>query len=531
MKWKRKMLWIWVVTLSLLFQSACAGVLGLDEALTSYLDLNHEVRFSCGIEAKTLIPFGKETLEKLNAMLAHVSMDATLLTDEEGTASTLQISAADQNVLDLTERQSTSGSTLQTSLLPNRTLTSSGSAMDALSGNPAAQEKSFDALRAISELQSCYQALTDGIAPFAEEKKASYKIKGIGSSRWSRIARLTAEQSAQLSPLIAEVLCCGMDEAYAALLQGMTYQKGFVIALYQEAQGGADMAVYMKGNVTMADGSTRKLSYQWAFANEDGGREDTYKFELLTTQRPKDNRTIAAAYTQKQLPESFLLEGSSETVLKTADETVTTTCKHDLSGQEEAGVRSLTGTLSTSVNAATTNESVTTTTTLSPDLKLTSAEGSGVLSGTMNLHEKEGGNVIKEILLTFDDEPAQMLTAEAASGALFAVSDLPESTPMPLPESSLIQNAEVLDSQDNAFLVGENPIGMTSYPVPAQMLAVNLDKATQEQKTALLNELSQNLATRLILAVAKLPAQDIALLTDGLTDADAATLASMLQGL
>ncbi|MEG0638827.1 MAG: hypothetical protein RR824_02230, partial [Clostridia bacterium] len=94
MKWKRKMLWIWVVTLSLLFQSACAGVLGLDEALTSYLDLNHEVRFSCGIEAKTLIPFGKETLEKLNAMLAHVSMDASLLTDEEGTASTLQISAA-----------------------------------------------------------------------------------------------------------------------------------------------------------------------------------------------------------------------------------------------------------------------------------------------------------------------------------------------------------------------------------------------------------------------------------------------------
>ncbi|MEG1571702.1 MAG: hypothetical protein RR431_10920, partial [Clostridia bacterium] len=98
-------------------------------------------------------------------------------------------------------------------------------------------------------------------------------------------------------------------------------------------------------------------------------------------------------------------------------------------------------------------------------------------------------------------------------------------------ESSLIQNAEVLDAQDNAFLVGENPIGMTSYPVPAQMLAVNLDKATQEQRTALLNELSQNLAAKLILAVAKLPAQDIALLTDGLTDADAATLASMLQGL
>ncbi|MEG0126010.1 MAG: hypothetical protein RR816_07985 [Clostridia bacterium] len=153
------------------------------------------------------------------------------------------------------------------------------------------------------------------------------------------------------------------------------------------------------------------------------------------------------------------------------------------------------------------------------------------MSGTVELLEKKGGNVIKEILFTLDDEPAQMLTAEAASGDLFAVSDLPESTPMPLPESSLIQNAEVLDAQDNAFLVGENPIGMTSYPVPAQMLAVNLDKATQEQRTALLNELSQNLAAKLILAVAKLPAQDIALLTDGLTEADAATLASMLQGL
>ena len=40
-------------------------------------------------------------------------------------------------------------------------------------------EAEFDALLAIQEVEGCYQTLTDAILPYAEQKKANYKIKDI----------------------------------------------------------------------------------------------------------------------------------------------------------------------------------------------------------------------------------------------------------------------------------------------------------------------------------------------------------------
>ena len=56
-------------------------------------------------------------------------------------------------------------------------------------------KRNFDALLAIQEVEGCYKTLTDAILPYAEQKKANYKIKDIATSRWSRIARLTTERA------------------------------------------------------------------------------------------------------------------------------------------------------------------------------------------------------------------------------------------------------------------------------------------------------------------------------------------------
>lgn len=531
---KLKPLCALALALCLLLGGAQASVLGLDGVLSTYLDINGDVRFSLGMEIKTLMPFGEETVQMLNGILKHVKVNASIQGGEGETISALQLGVDGQSVLDMTETQGAGGTALQTSLLKNRTLTSVGSAMDRLSGNKAGVEAPFDIFGAISEVEGCYRELTNAIIPYAEEKKASYKIKSIGSSRWSRIARLTPEQSEALSPLIAAVLGCGMDEQYRGLLGQMTYQKGFVVGLYQTEQGGKDMAVYMKGNVEFPDGTARKLAYQWAFVNEGTERKDTYKFELTTAKAPSDNRVIAAAYSQKQFTDRFGIAGSCETTLKNPDGTVTTTLKHDLSGQDTDGVRDVTGSVTTTVKTTVDGDTETVVTTVKPEVRLTSAEGSGVLSGTVGLEEKIGKKVFKEIGFSFDEEPAQALAAAADSGELFAVAEGGDSEALPMPESSLIQNEDEIEDAPpgvGEYLVGKAPIGLKNYTVPDSMQTIDLDGASDAQLESLLGELSQNLAGRLLMALAKLPGEDTALLADGMTAADYAAFLELMNSL
>ena len=68
--------------------------------------------------------------------------------------------------------------------------------------------------------------------------------------------------------------------------------------------------------------------------------------------------------------------------------------------------------------------------------------------------------------------------------------------------------------------MGSAPVGVTTYQAPATMQTVDLDTATQEQRDALLGEISQNLAGRLLKALAKAPREDLILLYDNMSDED-----------
>ena len=60
------------------------------------------------------------------------------------------------------------------------------------------------------------------------------------------------------------------------------------------------------------------------------------------------------------------------------------------------------------------------------------------------------------------------------------------------------------------------------------MTTIALDKATENQQLALFSEISQNLAMRLLKAISALPQEDAALLSDGMTEQDAAAFFALL---
>jgi len=301
------------------------------------------------------------------------------------------------------------------------------------------------------------------------------------------------------------------------------------VGLYQTKEGGEDLAVYIKGDMTFADGAKRTLSYQWAFADkEDGERVDTFKFEMKKAKAPKDDRIISATYRRAASGESMKLKGESSARITDPDlgQTVTTTLTHDLKGSAEGENRTVEGSLSAAVRTAVGEKAQTVTTTVKPDLKLTSSEGSGVLSGTASVDVKKGKQEQLSAVIAFDEEPAEVFAHAAETGMLYIV------TEDMMPPSSLTQNMDEMEEEEpDDFLVGKPPIGYESHTAPEEETTVELDTLAEADEAALLEELSQNLAGKLLIALAKLPAEDSLLLQDNMSEEDYAAFLSLIEGL
>jgi len=528
------------------FKSACAlmlavllGVSGapaasLDQVLSPWLDDYTDMHFSLSAQLGDLLPYGESAIGMMNGVLKHLSMDASLTEDETA----LTLCANGQSVMELTETSGGDRTELTTSLLPNRILTGTASAMDTLTGLEGETPR-FDLFAAIGELEDCYEALTDAIVPYAEEKKANYKIKNIASSRWVRLARLNEDQNEEIAPLVAEVLSCGMDEDYRAQLEGLSFAKGFTVALYQTKEGGEDLALYMKGTITLADGKPRALAYQWAFTEKDGVRTDSLKYEVVKSKTKVDFTREVHALVKRSTEKKLLLDGECELILKENGQTVRTTHTYNLSGQEKAGTRTVSGSFTEEVRTTVKEDTETVTLTVTPQITLTDADGSAAMSGEVGIQQKKGKNVQMDVTLLFDEEPARRLEEAEETGELYEVQEPAVS----MPPSSLTQNVEILitggeepgeteeEEDPGDYLVGEPPIGLTSYEIPQEEITVDLDSISEEEMAALMGEMAQRLAGRLLIELSSLPEEDGALIRDYLTEEDYAAFLTLVDGL
>jgi len=524
-----KPIWRRALALAAALCLLCTGALAelgwVDDQLSGFLDINSDTTFSLGIQLNTLQPFGEEITSMLNETLEHIRVETRILDD--GTQ--MSFTAGGESVFTVEEALRDNRMAMVTSLLPNRVLVANGSPMDLISGNEMAAEPAFDLHTAIIDAENCYEALTEAITPYAEEKAANYKISGIGYARWVRLARLSKQDSEKLLPQIIRVLGCGMEQSFREKLQTLTCADQFTVALYFDEENGTPLALYMKGSVYLTPEDKWTLAYQWAFTREAEQSKDTYRYELVEVKSPKHKRVIEAQRTNTTGEDGKLqLSRECELTIKDDSRNGTIINKDQLTLVRDGSQQTLTGSVVTTEKDLSGGDTVTTVTTITPELTLTSAQGSGVLSGQVNLEEHQGKTVYRDLTFLLDEEPAQALDEAAASGSLFAVDVNPRDPSVA--GSSLAQNVDVVWSDDSlqGFLVGNPPIGMVSYPVPETMQTVDLDLVGQEQRDMLLEEMAQRGAGVLLIALGKLPGEPLRLLIDNMTDVDYAAFLSLL---
>ncbi len=537
-----------------------AGFSSLDTALSPLLEGRSTVNMAVSLKVKTLIPFDETRLDLINRVLAHAALTAQVEEAEQDQTTAFQLALGGETLLELSEQYRDGAYLLQTDLLPNRMLFSTqASPMDALLAasqeetaetdsalNTSDVEEAFDFLAAIDELEDCYRALLDRTVPLTEKNTPNYNIENIGKGRISYVAKLTTEQSGEMLAEIRAVLSCGMDAEYREELSQVTFAGGFVVALYQNADG-EDICLYIKGTAIYPDGDRRTLKWQWGFTPDR--KTQTFTYEAARENGTRDSRVIDAIIKRKQNDSSFTLSIKTISNLRRSTENETSTYTVDLKGNL-GDTSTCKGSMARATKGTSGGESTDETQTeIGVDLSLIQSAAGAELAGTAQYTDTKNGTVQTELELTFaqaSPAPSAGNTSDAANTANTADTAGTEAAAQTAPSVVIaiipadpaaaqqsaqtpIVTAEETQDEQPEFLVGTAPLGLYDYEIPAEMTTISMDSTEQKVHQSLLNEAAQRLAGRLVRTMLNLPAEDKALLSDGMTEEDYAVFLAMLE--
>ena len=486
--------------------SASADVGGMNQLLSRYFGAEGSVRMSVGFELEQLNPYGQETVDMMNGILRHTTLDAVV----DGTDMRLSMCVDGQPQFSMQETLDDDGWKLTTDLLPNRILTSENSPIETLFPEESSQLFGFDMQKSVEAAEAGYQQLGEAIVPYAEEKEANYKISYVGRANWVRLAKLDAETTVQLMPLIKPLLTAGMDKAIVADLQAANFKNGLTVALYFTEEGGQPIALYMKGNANFAENDNRTLTYVWAFTREENGsRKDSFKLELLKG-KGKANKYLAECLQLVALEgDKLTYSGKLEMERKVPGVNYTYQQKEELTGSL-GDQPTLGGTITATDRTDNGETTLTFVTEYTPQLTLIPGENGSVLTGSIGctVTRSKKPQTVFTITLGADPLVQEIAREEEPSGETDVI--------------LTIQGGSLSQNQGNVsdFLVGSPPLGVTMYAPPADPVLVNLDTQTADERAALEDEMFQYAAGYLLKVLPFIQEEDTGLLRDNLSEED-----------
>lgn len=212
-----------------------------------------------------LSPYGEQTVVNMNRLLENTKANILYQHDPQGETTQTQLLVGETSALSFAERTESSRSLAQASFLPGVTLTAAG-------GSPLSiLLKEEDAvpswvtdipdLGAVSE--GIAQALS-GLAPFLEEKKVSFAIASVGTARKALAYTVPEENSQALKDAISLLLNDLPLPGVKELIGSMIMDGSAVVTLYQSANG-ENMGLALKGTLGFQDVAPRKVTFLWGF--------------------------------------------------------------------------------------------------------------------------------------------------------------------------------------------------------------------------------------------------------------------------
>lgn len=486
-----------LMVLLLCISSAGAVSLDLPDSAENWLFQDDTVSFSMGLNVSQLLPFGENTVTMINDCLQHINVSITV-----GNSSTAAaVFAGGVQAALFMENTADGRSVLQTDMLANRTLTSSGSAYTILTGSAetgSAEETawSFSLTQAIPEAEAAWPALYEALAGYCEDKAVNTKLKGVGTAKWARAARLNKEQCAELHDLFCALLRCGMSSSYQSLIDQLIFSKQFNANVYFTEEGGQAFAVALNGRAKHPNGKYYDIDYLFAF-REDG---ITYRLELGKGKRA--GVAVSGTLVQTNTADKYSYDAQWKVSFRSEDGKTTWETDDAIvlngSGKES---RALQGSVNhTAATSGSTDQVLAETTLLDLQMQDGAMTGKVTITGTRSDLPTDSMTLLFTQPLPINED---VLNAAVPYGTETDTTNVYDPTTDP-----------------SGYLVGTPPTGVTAYTAPQAPVTVDLDSLSESELTALQDELYQNTAGHILLCLFEnVPSSDLTLLMDNVDEA------------
>jgi len=391
---RRLLTWLAVI-LCLCITTGAAAEISLVPQMAQW-DASLPMEITLRADVKTHMPFDDDRCAQLNALLKHISL--RLNTSQEAGVSLGRVSVRvdDQEALWLAQRQEGESTHLRLSWKPE-TYIASGDAISGLTGESVTDLSLYgltgDEQQWLDDGAEMMKSIGDALQKYKKQSSIKTSIKNMGTARTKIVYTVPKGDAEVFAQAVADH--CPEGEL-RSFLTGLTYSGQQKLLLWLDADGNVLRAEYA-GKCGAGEDELRNVSLVWRMKRaEDDIRDDVTLKTPAVKGSDYNNLTCARENTADEAG-VVALHGKFSYTVRTGNEKSTLSGEVKLTGSPEGDNQRLSG--SAMVKQKLPGDDYAAGTVLMPDVLIGSEGATPVVSGTVEVQELQGDQVIEDAVI------------------------------------------------------------------------------------------------------------------------------------
>ena len=449
-------LMIWLAVLCLMLTATASAEIELAPQVKEW-DEAAPLEVTLQAEVATHMPFDDNRRDQLNGLLKHMALrlNTTVADDEDIGRVALQVDGRD--VAWMMQKENAAETQLRLSWQPGVTYSATGSALESLAGDMpeiSLRGVSADKQQWLEDGPVLLAGVGEALEEYKKQESIKTTIKGMGVAR-TKIYYTVPKSEAELFG-DAVAACAPAGSTLGDFLAGLTFSGQQKLIVWLDADGRMLRAEYA-GKCGVGEDSLRQVSLVWRMCRTEEAIKDDITLKTPAVKGEDYNTLTMTRNLLKDENGVVTVDGKYNYAVRKDKHKDTRSGEGKLtSTPEEDGTR-LSG--SVTLKRKQTGDDYALSTVLKPDVLLGSLDGTPVVSGTVQVQDMYGDNVVEDATIHVDVAEGNALLWEDA----FAAVDMNAMDEQQLTEmleglsAAVVPHLVLLPQEDTLFISADLP--------------------------------------------------------------------------
>lgn len=376
------------------------------------LTLPLEVELSADVAAH--MPFDDDRCAQLNALLKHISLRLNTSSSEDAAWSRVGVRVDGKEAMSMLQQERADGSKLQFSFQPDTVYQAGAEDANALLGVEKVEIFGLDGgeLAWLDDAYTMLSAVHDSLADYKKEASIKTAIKNMGTARTKVTYTIPKADAAKMAEAIAAHCPNGDLKRFLTKLMFSGQQK----LIYWLNGDGVMIRAEFAGNCGVDEGDLRKVSMVWRMRRDDTAVRDDLTLKTPSVKGADYNTLTYMREVVKGKKSKLNYDSKFNYTWKAGMEKTTLAATVDLTNTPSGNDAKLTGSIT--VKQTLPGENTSSSVKITPEVTIGTESGTPLVSGTVNVQELRGKNVLEDATIQVNVHAGSFLDASMEGTAV-----------------------------------------------------------------------------------------------------------------